>query len=161
MSLANLEKCKKKQKQKNINLATFSSRRYVNLKCYAKAVAARARGLWLPGLGFRSHTHRDTMPPVELHAEQVGSGQSSCYPAFIVEAMRNNSKDDGCSTLRHNIIWGKMIRLMPAGTKLPRLFPGWGGSIIKALFLRWDWLLLVKISTPGGRKGLPALAFAL
>lgn len=70
---------------------------------------------------------------------------SSCYPAVIVEAMRNNSKDDGCSTLRRDIISGKTIRSVPAGTKLPCLSPGFiGGSIIKALFLRLDRLWLVK-----------------
>lgn len=47
---------------------------------------------------------------------------SSYYHAFIVEAVCNevDAKDDGCFTLRHNIIPGKMIPWVPAGAQLSR-----------------------------------------
>lgn len=66
-----------------------------------------------------------------------GIQRSSRYAAFIVGAMRNNSKDDGCSTLRHNTIIGgkRSARCQQEQNSLPfpRLY--WRGSIIKALFL--------------------------
>lgn len=155
MSLANLEK----EDKSTLTRATFSRRPWI------RGVAGRPwlrRGFIQGGLF--------TLPWIFSHTETMAVGEShrastirtsSCYPAVIVEAMRNDSKDDGCSTLRHDIISGKTIRSVPAGTKLPFLSPGFiRGSIIKALFLRWDRLWLVKIETTGGHEGLPAPEFA-
>lgn len=141
MSLANLEKEDKSALTPGRLLSP-----HVDPRRRWEAVTARglhsAGGLFtLPWI----FNHTETMAPGESHRAST-IRPSSCYPAVIVEAMRNNSKDDGCSTLRRDIISGKTIRSVPAGTELPLLSPGFiRGSIIKALFLRWDRLWLVKI----------------
>lgn len=137
MSLANLEREDK----------SAWTRAALSRRTWIRGVAGRP---WLCGRFIQGGLF--TLPWITQRQWRRASTirPSSCYPAVIVEAVRNNSEDDGCSTLRRDIISGKTIRSVPAGTKLPCLSPGFiRGSIIKALFLRWDRLWLVKIGNNG------------
>lgn len=121
------QKTNKNPKKNRINLAAFSRRVWIR----GAAPRPQLRRCFIQGEAFLSlpwiFNHTETTAPVKLHPEQQGSGHPP-VSASIVEAMCNNSRDDGCSTPRHNIISGKMIRLMPAGAKLPLPAPALSGG---------------------------------